>query len=71
MAQAVLEVCGGMCHPKHAGFVKLGAKWEVEVGRKERGVVVEGQVCLFVLSSELGSAPGMSQFPPLPQHISG
>lgn len=57
MAQAVLEGCGGMHHPKHAGFEKPGASWEVEGGR-EREVVVEEQICSSLLSSELGSAPG-------------
>lgn len=58
---------GGMHHPKPAVrslFEKPGANWEVEGGRRERGVVVEEQICSSLLSSELGSAPegGMSQF---------
>lgn len=57
MAQAVLEGRGGMHHPKPFGFEKPGANWEVEGGRRERGVVVEEQICSSLLSSELGSAP--------------
>lgn len=58
MAQAVLEGRGGMHHPKPAGFDKPGANWEVKWRRRERGGVLEEQICLSLLSSELGSAPG-------------